>query len=77
MRKTTAKIIAKYKRACRVKDCGRQYEILLLFIENNSIVLIGQELWMKSSYPFGSCPNLRHIRHYDAIWSYIENYTIL
>ncbi len=45
---------------------------LLLFIENNSRVLIGQELWMKSSYPFGSCPNLRHIRHYDVIWSYIE-----
>jgi hypothetical protein len=38
---------------------------------------------MKSSYPFGSCPNLElwhhhwilktHIRHYDVIWSYIEN----
>ncbi len=39
--------------------------------------LIGQELWMKSSYPFGSCPNLRHIRHYDVIWSYIEHYTTL
>ena len=49
----------------------------LLFIENNSRVLIGQELWMKSSYPFGSCPNLRHIRCYDVIWSYIENYTTL
>ncbi len=45
----------------------------LLFIENNSRVLIGQELWMKSSYPFGSSPNLQHIRHYDVIWSYIEN----
>ena len=31
---------------------------LLLFIENNSKVLIGQERWTKSSYPFGSCPNL-------------------
>ena len=29
-----------------------------LFIENNSKVLIGQERWMKSSYPFGSGPNL-------------------
>ena len=37
---------------------------------------------MKSSYPFGSCPNLElchhhrilktHIRHYDVICSYIE-----
>ena len=56
---------------------------LLLFIENNSKVLIGWERWMKSSYPFGSCPNLElwhhhrilktHIRHYDVICSYIEN----
>ena len=30
----------------------------LLFIENNSKLLIGQERWMKSSYPFGICPNL-------------------
>ena len=56
---------------------------LLLFIENNSKVLIGWERWMKSSYPFGSCPNLElwhhhrilktNIRHYDVISSYIEN----
>ena len=43
---------------------------------------------MKSSYPFGSSPNLElwhhhrilktHIRHYDVIYSYIENtYTTL
>ena len=61
---------------------------LLLFIENNSKVLIGWERWMKSSYPFGSCPNLElwhhhrilktNIRHYDVISSYIENtYTTL
>ena len=55
----------------------------LLFIEKNSKVLIDWERWMKSSYPFGSCPNLQlwhhhrvlktHIRHYDVICSYIEN----
>ena len=61
---------------------------LLLFIENNSKVLIGWERWMKSSYPFGSCPNLElwhhhrilktNIRHYDVISSYIEKtYTTL
>ena len=44
--------------------------------------------WLKSSYPFGSCPNLElwhhhrilktHIRHYELICSYIENtYTTL
>ena len=60
----------------------------LLFIENNSKVLIGWERWMKSSYPFGSCPNLElwhhhrilkiNIRHFDVISSYIENtYTTL
>ena len=60
----------------------------LLLIENNSKVLIGWERWMKSSYPFGSYPNLElwhhhrilktHIRHYDVICSYIENiYTTL
>ena len=63
-------------------------KIQLLFIENNSKVLIGWEEWMKSSYPFGSSPNLElwhhHrilktlIRHYDVICSYIENtYTTL
>ena len=55
----------------------------ILFIENNSKVLIGQEQWIKSSYSFDSCPNLElrhvhsilktHIRHYDVICSYIEN----
>ena len=49
--------------------------------------MIGQERWMKSSYPLGSSPNLElwrhrilktHIRHYDVICSHIENtYTTL
>ena len=62
--------------------------VALLSIKNNSKVLIGQERWMKSSYPFGSWTNLElwhHdrilktlIRHYDVICSYIENiYTTL
>ena len=60
----------------------------LLFVENNSRVFIGLELWMKSSYPFGSCPNLKLSHHrgilnenipqYNVHWSYIENtYTTL
>ena len=54
----------------------------------SSKVLIGWERWMKSSYPFGSCPNLElwhhhrilktNIRHYDVICLCIENtYTTL
>ena len=61
--------------------------IEIIIIENDSKVLIGWERWMKSSYPFGSCPNLElwhhrilktHIQHYDVICSCIENtYTTL
>ena len=41
----------------------------ILFIENILEVLISQEVKVKSSYPFGSCPNLGvkiNIRHYDS-----------
>ena len=33
-------------------------QFLSSFIQNNSGVFIGQELLMKSSYQFGSCPNI-------------------
>ena len=66
------------KRERREREKSIERDIYIyIFIESNSRVLIGQELWMKSSNPFGSCPNLRHIRHYGVIWSYIENYTTL
>ena len=70
------------------KDSVMLWYSFIFYIENNSKVLIGLERWMKSSYLFGSNPNLElwhhhrilktHIRHYDVICSYIENtYTTL
>ena len=47
----------KAMKAVFILDIADSY-LPLLFIENISKVLICQERWMKSSYSFGSCPNL-------------------
>ena len=54
------------------------YHWHLLFIENDSKVLIGWERWMRSSYPFDSCSNLELWHHHRILKTSAENtYTTL